>query len=57
MRYFEVTLINDVISSIGPKFADCDTYNTYNTVHMQQLCFQKPLKEDKNMPFQSQTLP
>ena len=33
MCYFDVILLNDVISSIGPKFSDTDTYNKCNFVH------------------------
>jgi len=26
MRYFDVIFLSDIISSIGPKFSDCDIY-------------------------------
>jgi len=29
MRYFDVIILSDVISSIGPKISDCDTYNEH----------------------------
>ena len=31
MRYFDVILLSDVISSIGPKISDCDT-NVLSTI-------------------------
>jgi len=29
IRYFDVILLSDVISSIGPKITDADTHSTY----------------------------